>query len=498
MANHLKQLAGQTAIYGMSSVLARIINFFFVPLYTRVLSPESYGVVTEFMAYIAVFQVVLVLGLETGCFRFANKDGVDPRSVYSNAFVTVFGISASFLALMIAFATPLANILGYQGYESCIMYVGGILALDAVTAIFFAKLRQEGKALKFAIIKTVKILTELGSNLLLFLVYPSWNAAHPGNLLSGLIPATPDFSYVILAIFISCAVCGIIFIPELFRLTFKLDGALLKQMLAYSLPLMIAALPGVLNDMLDRILFRYFDTNAEAWRSSLGLYQAAVKLAVIMNLFIQMYRYAAEPFFFNKQKEKDSKQLYASAMEYFTAFCGLVFLGVILYIDVIALILGPVFRSAVGIVPIMLLSYMLLGMQFNISMWYKLSGKTNIAIWITLAGLLVTAVVIVLFMPKYSYWAAAFGHLASYVVMLTICTILGQKYYPIPYRWSRLAAVFVMMGVVYGGSLLVDSLLFPNVVLGTSSAGAVIAKLGIHTILIAVYAAIIWKILRKK
>jgi O-antigen/teichoic acid export membrane protein len=168
MANPLKQLAGQTVIYGLSTILARIINFLFVPIYTRLLTPESYGVVTEFMAYIAVLQVVLVLGLETGCFRFANKEGVDPKKVYSNAFVTVFCISATFLALMVAFAGPISSALGYEGYSSCIMYMGGILALDAVTAILFARLRQEGRALKFAVFKTIKIITETAANLVLF------------------------------------------------------------------------------------------------------------------------------------------------------------------------------------------------------------------------------------------------------------------------------------------------------------------------------------------
>ena len=416
MANPLKQLAGQTVIYGMSTILARIINFLFVPIYTRMLTPESYGVVTEFMAYIAVLQVVLVLGLETGCFRFANKEGVDPGKVYSSAFVTVFGVSASFLALMIAFASPIASALGYEGYQSCVMYMGGILALDAVTAILFAKLRQESKALKFAIFKTVKIITETTANIVLFYWFPKYcsqvaaglgveaSALTPSDLwLLHFIPCAPDFSYVIFAIFISCVVCGLLFIPDYLKLSFRLDKKLTRQMLAYSLPLMVAALPGVVNDFLDRILFRYFDTNADAWRSSLGLYQAAVKLAVIMNLFIQMFRYAAEPFFFRRAKDKQSGELYANVQEYFTAFCGLVFLGVILYIDIIALILGPQFRAAVGVVPIMLLSYMLLGMLFNVSMWYKLSGKTNMAIWITLSGLVVTAIVIVIFMPKYSY-----------------------------------------------------------------------------------------------
>ena len=485
MANPLKQLAGQTMIYGLSTILARIINFLFVPIYTRLLSPESYGVVTEFMAYIAVLQVVLVLGLETGCFRFANKEGTDPKKVYSNAFVTVFCISATFLALMIAFAVPISSALGYEGYQSCIIYMGGILALDSITAILFARLRQENKALKFAIFKTIKIITETAANLVLFLWFPKYCATAGNSWLLNFIPATPDFSYVIFAIFISCLVCGLLFIPDYLRLSFRLDPKLLRQMLAYSIPLMVAALPGVINDFLDRILFRYFDTNAEAWRSSLGLYQAAVKLAVIMNLFIQMFRYAAEPFFFRRAKEKDSRELYASVQEYFTAFCGLVFLGVILYIDIIALILGPQFRSAVGVVPVMLLSYMILGMLFNVSMWYKLSGKTNMAIWITLSGLAVTAVIIILFMPQYSYWAAAYGHLASYVVMFAISSILGAKYYPIPYRWGRLGCIFLLMGAVYGISLLLPEM-------------ALWLKLCIHTVLIALYGAGTLIIVRRK
>ena len=492
-------------IYGLSTILARVINFLFVPIYTRFLSPENYGVVTEFMAYIAVLQVVLVLGLETGCFRFANKEGVDPHKVYSSAFVTVFCVSATFMALVLAFAGPIASALGYEGYDVCVKWIGGILAIDSITAILFAKLRQENKALKFAIFKTIKIVTETVANLVLFLWYPLQmdttrekivSFAGDGSSWVAVTEPIPDFSYVILAIFISCVVCGILFIPEFFKLSFKLDRKLTGQMLAYSLPLMVAALPGIMNDFMDRILFRYFDSNADAWRSSLGLYQAAVKLAVIMNLFIQMFRYAAEPFFFRQSREKGSLKLYADVQEYFTAFCGLVFLGVILYIDIIALILGPQFREAVGIVPIMLLSYMLLGMLFNVSMWYKLSGKTNVAIWITLSGLAVTALVIVLFMPKYSYWAAAYGHLASYVVMFVISAVLGAKYYPIPYRWGRLLMIMLTMGAVYGASLLVDNVFFAGFDISSASTGQIVAKLGVHTAFVLAYLASAWFIIR--
>ncbi len=493
MANPLKQLAGETAIYGLSTILARIINFLFVPFYTRMLSTASYGVVTEFMAYIAVLQVVLVLGLETGCFRFANKEGVNTRAVYTDALLATTGVSLAFLAAMLVFAEPIAGLLDYQGYECVIKYVGGILALDSITAILFAKLRQEHKALRFAVLKTVKILTETGANLFLFFWYPS----HPGGVLGRFVSPTPDFTYVIFAILVSCVVCALLFIPDLLRFRFEFDGNLLKRLLIYSLPLMVAALPGVVNDFLDRILFRYLDTNPEAWQSSLGIFQASVKLAVIMNLFIQMFRFAAEPFFFQRAKNKGSRQLYAVVMEFFTAFCGLIFLGIILYIDIFSLIIGSDFRSGIGVVPIMLLSYMLLGMLFNVNMWYKLAeGKTNMAIWITLAGLAVTIAVNVAFMPTFSYWAAAFGHLASYLVMLVISVILGSRYYPIPYKWGRILVFFAAVAVVYAASLFVDKAFFDGVAIGESPALVIVLQLFVHTLLLGVYGAVCLKMLR--
>ena len=495
MKNPIKQLVGETVIYGLSTILARIINFIFVPFYTRLLSTESYGVVTEFMAYIAVFQVVLVLGLETGCFKFANLKGVDSKRVYSNAFWAVSSLGLAFLTLILSFSDGIANILGYDTYGVVVRYVGAILFMDAITAILFAKLRQEHKALKFAVFKTIKIVTELGANIVLFLSFPKFTGVIKTFLLN-FIPATPDFSYVIFAIFISCIVCTVLFIPSLFKFKLILDKALLKSMLAYSLPLMIAALPGVINDFADRILFRFFDTNTLEWRSNLGIFQAAVKLSVIMSLFIQMFRFAAEPFFFQRSEEKGSKELYAKVMNYFTAFCGLVFLGIILYIDIISLILGKDFRVGVGIVPIMLLSYMLLGMLFNVSMWYKLSGKTGIAIYITLSGLAVTILVNVIFMPIYSYWAAAAGHLLSYLVMFVICAYLGQKYYPIPYNWAKLSGIMIVMLSIYGLSMFIDSQCFPTTDFINASFSSNIPMLLVHSALILVYLALVYFILR--
>lgn len=505
MANPLKQLAGETALYGLSTILARVINFLFVPFYTRLLSTESYGVVTEFMAYIAVLQVVLVLGLETGCFRFANRPGTDSAKVYSDALGIVSIVSLLFLVLMVVFAGGISDLLGYHGYQGCIMYVGGILACDSITAILFAKLRQEHKALKFALLKTVKILTETGANILLFFGFAAVcrnTAAETGKAVSDLtssdlwllnfISSSPDFSYVIFAILLSCIVCMLLFVPDLLEFRFSFDRKLARQMLAYSLPLMVAALPGIVNDFLDRILFRFFDTGSEVWQSSLGIFQAGVKISVIMSLFVQMFRFAAEPFFFQRAADRDSRELYAVVMEYFTAFCGLIFLGVILYIDVISLILGRDFRAGISVVPIMLLSYMILGMLFNVSMWYKLSGKTGVAIYITMAGLVVTAAVNMIFMPKYSYYAAAWGHLASYVVMFVVSAVLGNRYYPIPYKWGRIACIFAAMGVFYGIASVVDRFFFDGVTFAASVSGMVL-KLAVNTVFILLYMLFVWK-----
>ncbi len=459
MANPLKKLAGETAIYGLSTILARLINFFFVPIYTRILPPEGYGSYAEIMSYIAVLQVVLMLGLETGCFKFASKgttteidteaDKKHNNTVFSTALTTVISIAVFCLALSGLFGNSISSAMGYTGYSKMIIYIGGILALDAITAILFARLRYQQRALKFALFKSIKIVGELVFNLLLFYVAPKYMASHPNNFLTAFIPEQVHFSYIIFAVLLSCILCFILFIPDLLQIKFKFDKSLWKKMMLYSLPLMIASLPGTINESADRFLFRFLVDNGitgEGWKADLGVYQAAIKLAVIMNLFIQMFRYAAEPFFFSRYKEKGSNELYAKVMEYFVAFCILIFLGVVFYIDILGLILGKDFRSALGTVPIMLLAYMILGMLFNVSMWYKLSGQTKYAVTITLLGLGVTIVGNLIFMPLFSYWASVWVHLASCLAMLLFSAYLGQKYYPIPYKWKQIIS-YIVLGI---------------------------------------------------
>ena len=458
VANPLKQLAGETAIYGLSTILARVINFALVPLYTRVLTQTDFGVMSEFMAYIAMLQVVLTLGLETGCFRYASKEGADPGKVFSNAFVTVFGVCAVFFACVSLFSDGISTAMGYQGFSNLIVYCGLILLIDCTTAILFAKLRHEHKALKFAVIKTLKILTELGVNLLLYLVLAARFAEGSCLWLTRFVSTTPDFTYPIFAILVSCIVCLILIAPELLKLTFRMDSDLIRRLLVYSLPLMIAGLPGIMNDVLDRVLMRFCNADPVNWRADLGVYQAGVKLAVIMQLFVQMFRYAAEPFFFQRERDKGGKKIYADVLNYFTAFCMFGFVVLMLFMNEIGLLLGKDFRVGLDITPIMLMAYVITGILFNVNIWYKLSEKTGYAVWITLAGLVVTIIVNLIFMPRYSYHAAAWGHIASYLTMLVLTAALGRKHYPIPYNWGVVILLVVAGLGTWGLSLLLPEM----------------------------------------
>ncbi len=486
--NPLKKLAGETAVYGLSTILARVINFIFVPIYTRMLSTGSYGIAVDFLAYIAILQVVLTLGLETGCFNFANKHH-KPNTVFSNALATIGLLSVIFFGLVILFSGEISAFYSSgssataeaRDYTTVILLVGGILATDSFTSILFAKLRFEHKALKFATLKTIKILSETTFNFLLFFCAPAYIASNPDTLLLNFISATPDFNYIIFAIFLSCIISIIIFIPDLLRLRLTFERKLWREMMLYSLPLMVAGLPGILNDFVDRIMFRFFSPPGNTWESDLGVFGAWVKFATIMMLFIQMFRFAAEPFFFSRAKEERSRELYASVMEHFTAFCMLIFLGVLLYLDVISLIIGNEFQAGIDIVPVMLLAYVVLGMNFNVSMWYKLSGKTNIAIYITLAGLVVTLCVNIIFMPLFSYHAAAWGHLLSYLTMFIISITLGSRYYPIPYRWSKIG-IFISAGI----ALYFISLIYKE--------SGIILRYSLNTMLILFYLLLYLKI----
>lgn len=438
--NPLKKLVGQTAIYGLSSIVARIINFFFVPLYTRVLSTGNYGLATELLAYIAMFQVVLTFGMETGFFRFASKEKQKSGLIFSTALISLGTTSLSFLLLVVLFSGSISAFAGHP--VNYIIFAALILAIDCFTAILFAELRFLNKAWKFAIFRSVKILSEVGFNFLLFLYLPLHFTHHPSSWLLNFIPAQPDYGYILFAILLSCILSLVLFLPRLFKMTYTFSKNQFKQLMIYSLPLMIAGLPGVANDVISRIFFRFFAPITSPWQDQLGIFGANVKLAVFMVLFVQMFRYAAEPFFFSTESHTDMKKIYADVMKYFVALCILIFMPIALYPELFSLFLGKEFRSGVGVLPIMLIANILLGVVFNLSMWYKLSEKTNYALYITLLGLGVNFVINVIFMPQYGYMAAAWGYLFSYLSMVIFSYYLSRKYYPIPYEWKTILLYF--------------------------------------------------------
>lgn len=440
--NPLKKLAGQTAIYGLSSIVARIINFFFVPLYTRILSTGNYGLATELLAYIAMFQVVLTFGMETGFFRFASKEKDKSGLIFSTALISLGTTSLSFLLFVVLFSGTLSTFTGHP--VSYIIYAALILAIDCFTAILFAELRFQNKAWKFATFRSIKILSEVGFNFALFLYMPSYFSSHPDSWLLNLIPSKPDYGYILLAIVLSCIVSLMLFLPQLLKTTYNFSKTHYKQLLQYSLPLMIAGLPGVANDVISRVFFRFFAPESSPWQDQLGVFGANVKLAVFMVLFVQMFRYAAEPFFFSTESRPDMKKIYADVMKYFVSFCVLIFMAIAMYPEIISLFLGKEFRSGVGVLPIMLIANILLGVVFNLSMWYKLSEKTNYALYITLLGLGVNFIINVIFMPEYGDMAAAWGYLVSYLSMVLFSYYLSRKYYPIPYKWSTILLYFAI------------------------------------------------------
>ncbi|MDR1895738.1 MAG: oligosaccharide flippase family protein [Prevotellaceae bacterium] len=446
MRVEFKRLAKDTTIYGVSSILARALSFLLLPVYTRVLDESNFGICSEILAYIAFIQVILIFGLETGFFRFVSLKEYDSDKVFSTISIFLTVVSLSFFLLIFAFS---GNIAANAGYNSLsVIYAAGILAIDAFTSVFFAQLRYRRKALKFAIFRSIKIIAEVIFNLLFLFVLPAYFASHPQSVLLSFFTPEASYVYILAAILCSCIVSVILFIPEIFKVKYTFSASYLKVLLIYSLPLMLAGLQGILNDFIDRPLFRYLaPENDFTWEEQLGVFSASAKLAVIMSLFVQMFRYAAEPYFFAESSKTDIKPVYAKITKYFTIFCIVIFLLISYYSNILQYLLGKDFRSGMIVLPIMLFAYMLSGINQNISIWYKLASKTKVAIVVTSAGLITTIAVNYLFMPTYGYMATAWGHVASYTVMITLSWQLSKRYYKIPYQWKSIL-LYIVAGLI--------------------------------------------------
>ncbi len=439
----LKKLAGQTAIYGLSSILGRSINFLLIIIYTGYLSKADLGAFTGIYALIGFLNIVFTYGMETAFFRFSTGKNQDPSRVYHNT-QSLLVLSSLVLGSGIYLAAPfLAEWMDYPGQAYLFQWTAILLAFDAILAIPFAKLRLENKAKTFAGAKLINILLNVTFNLLLLIWIPGW--IKTGILPEGILGYQSFWGveYILLA---NLLANGLI-IPFVWWkagfFSFRLEKEILQPMWTYSLPLLFMGLAGVTNELISRLLFEYvlpvnFYSGLSS-REAAGIFGANFKLAILMNLVIQAFKYAAEPFFFKESKEKDSPKMYAQVMHAFILFCSLLMILISVNLNWIGplFLKGDAYEMGFSIVPLLLLGYLLLGIYFNLSIWFKLTDKTDYSFWITFLGAVVSVVGIVFLVPIWGFMGAALSTVACYLVMVAVCYFFGQKYYPIPYQTSR-------------------------------------------------------------
>ena len=449
MAN-LKSVVKDTAIYGLSSIVGRFLNYLLVPLYTAKLSAASggYGVITNVYAYTALLMVILTYGMETTFFRYVNKEGENPDKVYSTTMISVASTSLLFVLLVLLFLQPISSFMGYADHSSYIWVMAVTVAVDAFACIPFAYLRYKKRPMKFAILKLANIMMTILLNLFFFLLLPAWT----GN--GGLVDAGYAF-YINLF----CSVALLFFLlKEITAVPFDFDKALLRRMLSYSWPILVLGVAGILNQTADKILFPYIYQGTDA-HSQLGIYGAASKIAMIMAMITQAFRYAYEPFVFGNNNDKDSRNTYAKAMKFFIIFTLLAFLVVMAYIDLLKYIIGRDYWEGLKVVPVVMAAEIMMGIYFNLSFWYKLIDKTIWGAWFSGIGCVVLITVNVLFVPRYGYMACAWAGFMGYASAMTISYLVGQKKYPINYPLKEIVlyvalAAVLYIGIVYSNRLL--------------------------------------------
>ncbi|MBM4054201.1 MAG: polysaccharide biosynthesis protein [Planctomycetes bacterium] len=433
--SQLKKLASQTAIYGLSTILGRLLNYLLVPLHTRVFGAADYGVVSELYAYSSFFIVMLTYGMETAFFRF-SQDEEKKEKVFPTAFVSLCVTSIIFMLGMGIFAQPLANAIRYPNHPEYIIIFSLILGLDAIASIPFALLRQQGRPAKFAIVKNINIFSNILLNLYFLMLCPYLK--HTSNITLPFYNENIGVGYV----FVSNLVASVITLPllskEISRIKTGFDPVVWRKMAAYGLPLIIVGLGGMVNETLDRAIMKYLLPADKETLSQVGIYGANYKLSILMSLFIQAFRFAAEPFFFSHAKTSDKRIIYARVMDYFVIVCLGIFLFVTLYIDIFKYFIGRQFYDGLKVVPVLLLANVCLGIYYNLSIWYKLSDQTKKGAMISLIGAGVTIGLNIWWIPVFGYAGSAWATFICYFSMMVICYFMGIKYYPIPYHVKQI------------------------------------------------------------
>jgi len=443
-SNPIKKLASQTAIYGLCSMIPRFLNYLLVPLHTRVLETAEYGVNTEWYTYVTFLVILLVYGMETGFFSFSRE--TDKNKVHGTAFLSIAASSSLFIAMAVIFSRPISLWMDYADHREYVVWFAWILGLDAMTAIPFARFRLDNRPLRFAFYKLTNVTINVLCNLFFLWICPKFADV---TWIKAIYNPDVGVGYIFLSNLIASVATIFLLLPEIFRHKIHFDFDLWRRIVAYSLPLMVAGLAGNINEAIDRVLLKHRLPEDGLPMEQLGIYGANIKIAILMTLFIQMFRYAAEPFFFNNAKQKDSHETIADVMKYFIIFCLLIFLGVTLYLDIIKYFIDPKHWEGLGIVPIMLLSYMCLGIYYNLSIWFKLSNQTKYGLMIASIGAVISIAGNWLLIPVWGYHASAWMHLVCYAVMVVITWMLGKRHYPIPYPLKRIALYIIIALSLY-------------------------------------------------
>lgn len=477
-----KGLAKDTAIYGMSSIIGRFLNWCLVPLYTyKLTSTGEFGVVTELYAYMALLLVILIYGLETGFFRFANdpKQG-DPKTIYSTCLTSLAVTSSLFIAAVLLFLRPISTALHVGAHPEYIVMTAVIIAMDAFCALPFAYLRYQKRPIRFAALKLLFIALNIGFNLFFLLVCPWLYKIAPEGVSWFYVPGY-GVGYILVSNVICTFIVLLALFPEIIRIRWNFDAPLLKRILRYSFPLLILGVAGIMNQTLDKILYPLLIPDPALAKDQLGIYGANYKIAIVMVMFTQAFRYAYEPFIFAQHKDTHKTQAYADAMKYFIIFGLLIFLGVMFYLDILRYFIKPVYFPGLKVVPVIMLAELFFGIFFNLSLWYKLTDRTQWGAYFSLFGLIITLAGNIIFVPWLyhhtsisPYMACAWSAFACYFAMMVASWFIGQHYYPIRYDLKTIGIYFVLALVLYGIALLFP---FENIFL----------RLGFRTVLLLLY-----------
>lgn len=430
----LKSLAKDTAIYGVSSIVGRFLNYLLVPIYTISMpaSTGGYGVITNMYAITALLLVLLTCGMETGFFRFANKGEEDPVRVYSTTLLTVGAISLSFLAVCLLFLKPIAGVMGYEEHPWYLGVMLIVIVMDAIQAIPFAYLRYKKRPIKFAALKMLYIFASIILNIVYFVFMKG-----------------TDVGAAFLINLVCTSLVMVCLVSELRGFRYVLDRDLMKRMFRYSFPILILGIAGILNQVVDKIIFPFVYPDPVEADVQLGIYGATSKIAMIMAMFTQAFRFAYEPFVFGKSKDKDNRQMYAQAMKFFIIFTLLAFLAVMFYLDILRYVIGHDYWEGLKVVPIVMVAEMFMGVYFNLSFWYKLTDETKWGAYFSLTACTIVILMNIFLIPVYGYMACAWAGFTGYAVAMLLSYFVGQKKYPIAYDLKSIGGYVLLAMVIY-------------------------------------------------